>query len=98
MPPCPGRILRARGAGSPCHPERERLVSCRGLLATHPPQGYLANLLDHPLEEVRLHPHTGEFVHPGEFEALKVLQEKAARERRMEQERAHLQGLRRQDL
>ena len=68
-------------------PERQRLVSCRGLLETHPPQGYLANLLDHPLGEVRLHPRTGEFVHPGEFEALKVLQEKAARERRMEQER-----------
>ena len=62
-------------------PARRHLVTCRGLLAIHPPQGHLATLLDHPLEEVKLHPRTGEFVHPGEFEALRAHQEKAARER-----------------
>lgn len=68
-------------------PERRRLVSCRGLLAVHPPQGHLATLLDHTLEEVKLHPRTGEFVHPGEFEAHKTHQEQAARERQLAEER-----------
>jgi hypothetical protein len=34
-----------------------------------------------------LHPRNGEFVHPGEFEALKAFREEAARQRRLEEER-----------
>lgn len=55
------------------------LITCRGLLAVHPPQGYTAELQDHALEEVRILPRTGEFVHPGEAERLQALQEEARR-------------------
>jgi hypothetical protein len=57
-----------------------RLTTCRGLVAAHPPQGYRADLQEHALEEVRILPSTGEFVHPGEAERLKALHE-AAREK-----------------
>ena len=69
------------------------LLTCRGLLPVHPPQGYRADLQDHPLEEVRILPRTGEFVHPGEAERLKALVEAARQEdRRQEALRAARQA------
>ena len=53
------------------------LVTCRDLLPIHPPQGYQGDLQDHALEEVRILPSTGEFVHPGEAERLEAALEAA---------------------
>ena len=64
------------------------LITCRGLLAVHPPQGYGAELQDHALAEVRILPSTGEFVHPGEAERLQAFQEAArVKEARREEAR-----------
>jgi len=60
--------------------ETRRLSTCRALVPVHPPQAYRADLQEHALEEVRILPSTGEFVHPGEAERLKALLE-AAREK-----------------
>ena len=64
-----------------------RLTTCRGLIPAHPPQGYRADLQEHALDEVRILPSTGEFVHPGEAERLKALLE-AAREKEAQQQEA----------
>ena len=63
-----------------------RLTTCRGLIPAHPPQGYRADLQEHPLEEVRILPSTGEFVNPGEAEGLKALLEAARQEEAQRQE------------
>ena len=63
-----------------------RLTSCRGLVPAHPPQGYRADLQEHPLEEVRILPSTGEFVHPGEAEGLKAHLEAARQKEAQRQE------------
>ncbi|NTV73495.1 MAG: hypothetical protein HGA66_04735 [Holophaga sp.] len=64
-----------------------RLTTCRGLIPAHPPQGFSAYLQEHPLEEVRILPSTGEFVHPGEAEGLKALLE-AARQKEAQRQDA----------
>jgi len=63
-----------------------RLTTFRGLILAHPPQGYRAKLQEHPLEEVRILPSTGEFVHPREAERLKVLLETARQKEAQRQE------------
>jgi hypothetical protein len=62
------------------------LTSCRGLVPAHPPQGYRADLQEHALQEVRILPSTGEFVHPGEAERLKALLEAARQKEAQRQE------------
>jgi len=68
------------------------LTTLRGLHCIHSPQVYAGLKLVHPLSEVKLLPSSGEFVHPGEHEALSAA--KSAKEdqerRRKELERKQL--------
>jgi len=47
------------------------LTTYRALCLAHPPNVYYGVQLTTPLSEVKVHPRTGEFVHPGEYERLK---------------------------
>jgi hypothetical protein len=62
-----------------------RLATCRGLIPVHAPQGFCADLQVHALEEVRILPSTGEFVHPGEAERLTAALE-AARQKEVQRQ------------
>ncbi len=73
-------------------PARRQLTSCRGIWLRHPPQGHQATLLEHPLESILLHPRTGEFVHPGEYETWKEHLEALTQKRREEDERKRRQA------
>lgn len=62
-------------------PVSHTLTTFRGLGMRHPPQIFRGVRLATPLAEVRVSPKNGEFVHPGEVEALKEWQaQRPARE------------------
>lgn len=64
--------------------ERGLLTTYRSLRPIHPPQGYLGELVEHPLLEMRIHPRSGEMVHPGEYERLKQYREEEVRRQEAE--------------
>ena len=60
------------------------LTTFRGIWIDHPPQEYqFYSCLTHPVEEILIDPENGEFVHPGEYEAL-LKREKEEEERAAE--------------
>ena len=61
--------LRLGGTLHYLDPTGELLATFRSLRVVHSPQLYGGRKHVHPMSEVLVHPKTGEFVHPGEFES-----------------------------
>jgi hypothetical protein len=57
------------------------LTTFRTLSCVHVPQTYAGVELQSPLAEVRIHPTTGEFVHPGEYDRVRELRKRRERDR-----------------
>jgi hypothetical protein len=67
--------------------EHESLTTLRAMSCTEPPQQFTGTEISTPLAQVTVHGPTGQFVHPTEFERLKVHRQRVAEEQRREAER-----------
>lgn len=59
--------------------EPPRMRTYRGLQVVHKPQRFEGEVLEDPIDEVRVVPATGEIVHPGEHDKLNTYREKIRR-------------------
>jgi len=78
--------LRLGGTLHYLDPTQELLATFRSLRVVHSPQLYGGRKQVHPMSEVLVHPKTGEFVHPGEFESWQRIRKRWERIEKAQEE------------
>jgi hypothetical protein len=64
----------------------QKMITLRGLICIHEPQKYeFDHLLEHDLSEMLVLPSTGEFIHPGEYQAFQQWKERQKQEEKLRQ-------------